>query len=78
LGEIYEGASTVKWATLDPYLVLSESDSILSTGFEFCEEKNHRQFKKLLIYKAKHFMMKTKFQEMSTYFRRRCKWCASR
>ena len=38
------GASTVKWTTLDPYLVLSESDSILCTNFEFCEEINHRHF----------------------------------
>ena len=33
------GASTVKWTTLDPCLVFSESDSKLYTSFEFCEEK---------------------------------------
>ena len=35
-----KGASTVKWTSHDPYLVLSESDSILCADFEFCEEKN--------------------------------------
>ena len=34
-----EGASTTKWTTLDPCLVLIESKSILCTNFEFCEEK---------------------------------------
>ena len=38
------GASTIKWTTLDPCLVFSESDSKLYTNFEFCEEKNHRHF----------------------------------
>ena len=33
------GASTVKWTTLDPYLVSSESDSILYTNLEFYERK---------------------------------------
>ena len=33
------GASTVKWTTHDPCLVLSESDSFLCTNFEFCEQK---------------------------------------
>ena len=42
------GASTVKWTTPNPSLVLSESDSILCINFEFCEEINHRHFKKHL------------------------------
>ena len=33
------GASMVKWTTLDPCLVFSDSDSKASTNFEFCEEK---------------------------------------
>ena len=36
----------VKWTTLDPFLVFSESDSKLYTNFEFCEEKSHRHIKK--------------------------------
>ena len=60
MSQIYEsqlGASTVKWTTPDPCLVLTESDSLLCTNFEFCEEINHRHFKNILIYKAKQFMM---------------------
>ena len=33
------GASTVMWTTPDPCLMLSESDSIFYTNFEFCEKK---------------------------------------
>ena len=33
------GASTVKWTSLDPCLVVSESDSILYTNFKSCEKK---------------------------------------
>ena len=71
------GASMVKWTNPDPCLVLSESDSILCTNFEFCEEKSHRHLKNLLIYKFKQFMMTKKIQGKSTYLRRQCKWCAS-
>jgi hypothetical protein len=42
MGDTKLGASTVKWTTLDPYLVLNESDLELCTNFEYCEEKNHR------------------------------------
>ena len=31
------GISMVKWTTPDPCLMLSESDSMLCTSFEFCE-----------------------------------------
>ena len=41
----------VQWTNLDPCLVFNESDSKLYTKFEFCEEKNHRQIKNILIYK---------------------------
>ena len=56
----YVGASTVKWTTHDPCLVLSGSDLILCTNFIFCEERNHRQFKNKMIYKAKQIMMTKK------------------
>ena len=46
--------------------MLSESDSILCINFEFCEEKNHRHFKIILIYKAKQFMM-TKTNPVKVY-----------
>ena len=69
----FMGANTVKWTNPDPCLVLSGSDSILCTNFEFREEKNHRHFKNILIYKAEQFMMTKKFQEKLTYFRRWCK-----
>jgi hypothetical protein len=48
----------VKWITPNPCLVLSESDSKLYTNLEWCEEKNHRHIKRILIYKAKQYMMK--------------------
>ena len=51
------GANTIKWTSLDPCLVLSESDSISFTNFEICEEKNHTHMKDILIYKAKQFIM---------------------
>ena len=51
------GASTVKWTTHDPWLVLSESGSKLYTDFEFCKEENHRHYRNILIYKAKQFRM---------------------
>ena len=41
----------------DPCLVLSESDSKLYSNFEYCEERNHRHWKNILIYKARHFSM---------------------
>ena len=47
----------VQWTNLDPCLVFNESDSKLYTKFEFCEEKNHRQIKNILIYKAKQILM---------------------
>ena len=42
------GASRVKWTTHDPCLVLSETELILYTNFEVCDEKNHRHFKNIL------------------------------
>ena len=45
------GASTIKWTTLNPCLVFSESNSILYTNF--CEVKYHRHFKNILIHNAK-------------------------
>ena len=72
-GIAHMGASTVKWTTHDPCLVLSGSDSKLHTNFGYCEENN------VLIYKAMQFTMTNlKFQEKSTYVRRWCKWCAGR
>ena len=41
-------------------MVLSESDSVFYIDFAFCEEKNHRQLKNILIYKDKHFVMTKK------------------
>ena len=73
---LYMGASMVKWTTPNPCLVLSESDLKLYTNLELCEEINHRHIKR--IYKAKQYMMTKNFQEKPTYFRRWCKWCASR
>ena len=57
------GASTVKWTNLDPCLVFNESDSKLYINFEFCEEKNHRHYKEILIYKVKQIVMTKQFQE---------------
>ena len=54
------GASTVEWTTHDPCMVLSESESILCIIFEFCEEKNHKHLRNILIYKVKKFIMKNK------------------
>ena len=50
------GASTVKRTTPNPYLVLSESGSILCINFEFVKN-NLIHFKNMLIYKAEQFMM---------------------
>jgi hypothetical protein len=61
------GASTVKWTTSDPCLVLSESDSILHIKFEYYEVKNHRHFKNILIYKPKQFMMATKISKKNLH-----------
>jgi hypothetical protein len=44
-------ASTVKWTAPNPYLVFNEGDSKLYTNFVVREEKNHRHFKNILIYK---------------------------
>ena len=75
----YEGASTIKWTTPYPCLVLTESDLILCPNFKLFWRKIHRHFKYiLLIYKAKQFMMTKESQEKSTYFRGWCKWCACR
>jgi hypothetical protein len=41
-------------------------------------KKNHKQLENTLIYKAKKVILTRKIQEKSTYFRRWCKWCASR
>jgi hypothetical protein len=58
------GASTVKWTTPHPCLVLSESESSLCTNFKFCEEKNHTHF---MMYKAKQFMMTKKNSKKSLH-----------
>ena len=42
MGDTKLGASTMKWTTPDPFLVLNECVSKLCTNFEFCEGKNHR------------------------------------
>ena len=42
------GASIVKWIVPDPCMVLSESASKLHTNFEWCEEKIHGFFFKLI------------------------------
>jgi hypothetical protein len=55
--DMHVGANTVKCTNPNPYLVLSESDSILCTNTEFCKEKHHRHFLNKLIYKDKQFMM---------------------
>ena len=62
--------SMIKWTTLDSFLVFTESGSKLYINFEFCEEKNHRHFKNMLIYKAKLIMMTKNFQIKFTCFRR--------
>ena len=36
----------VKWTALDPCTCLSGSDSELYVNFEFCEKKDHSDFKK--------------------------------
>jgi hypothetical protein len=64
------GASTYEYTTPLPCVGLGESDSKLYTNFEFCEEKNKKQLKNILIYKAKQFMLPNVFQEKSTYLRR--------
>ena len=77
--DLLMGASTVKWTTHDPCLVLSKSDSILCTNFEFCEQtKILYIFKTYSSAKGSKLWWPKKFQEKSTYFRRRCKWCARR
>ena len=40
--------------------MLSERDSKLYNKSEFCEQKNHRHLKKIMIYKAKRLMMTKK------------------
>ena len=54
------GASTIKWTTHDPCPCSNESNSKVYTNFEICEEILRRHFRKILIYKAKKFMMKKK------------------
>ena len=39
---LYQGASRVKWTTLDPCLVLSESDPKVYTNFNFYEIEIHK------------------------------------
>ena len=48
--------------------MLSESDSRLYTNFEFCEEKNHKRFKSILIWKAKQLMLIKKNTKKSLHF----------
>ena len=45
------------------YLVFGESDSKLYTNFELCEERNHRHFKNMMVYKTKQIMVTKKIQE---------------
>ena len=42
-----EGASTVKWTTLDRCSGLSESDPKPYTNFEFYEEKIHKHIENI-------------------------------
>ena len=39
-----------------PYLVLSESESMLFINFDFWEVRSHKLLKRILIHKAKQFM----------------------
>ena len=71
------GASTVKWTIHDPCLVLSESDSKLYIYVEFFEEIYYRPLETYLSIKPINLWWQ-KISRKSTYFRRRCKWCASR
>ena len=64
----------VKDTTPFPCIGLNESDAKLY----IFEGKNHRHLKNILIYTTRQFMLATFFQERSTFFRRRCKQCASR
>ena len=63
IGECSNFKSTVKWTTPDPCLVFSENKSKLYTDFEYCEQKNHKNSKNMLICKAKHSRMTKKIQE---------------
>ena len=57
-----------KYTTSLSCICLSESGSKLYINFEFCEGKNHKKLKSILIYKAKQFMLTLYSQEKSTYF----------
>ena len=63
----------VKHTTPLPCIDLSGSDSKLYNDFEFCEGKNHKHLKNTLVYKGEQFILTKRFQEKSTYYRRRCK-----
>ena len=56
----------------------SESDSKLYPNFEFYEEKKSINIEKIDGSTKPIYNDKKQFQEKSTYFRRRCKWCGSR
>ena len=43
--------------------MFNESDSKLYNNFEFCEEKYHRHFKNILIYKAKKIRWQKDFKK---------------
>ena len=60
-------ASMEKWKTPSPCLMLSVSNSILRTNFEYCEDKNHGIFKNIMIYKAKQFMSTKSLWSKSTF-----------
>ena len=44
---VHQGASTVKWTTLDPCSGLSESDPKLYTNFEFYEIEIHKHLENI-------------------------------
>ena len=70
------GASTVKWTTPNPCIVLCESDSSLCTNIEFYEENIIDILRTFSSTKSSNLWWKN-LQEKSTDFERRCKWCAS-
>ena len=55
-GRFHQGASTVKWTTLDSCSALSESDPKLYTNFEFHEIEIHKRLENIQIYNTKQFI----------------------
>ena len=74
------GASIVKWTTPNPCLVFSESYSILCTNFEFVKNRTIDILKTYCFTKPKQlwWQKEKKKEKRCTYFRRWCKWWASR